>query len=45
MERDKVNMQTLEATAGEMVADGEGLLAIDETSQRSHRKSPPGEAK
>jgi fructose-bisphosphate aldolase class I len=32
MERCKVNPQTLEATATMMVADGKGLLAIDEST-------------
>jgi len=38
MERDKVNMQTLEATAKIMVADGKGLLAIDESTGTCNKR-------
>src|SRR5665811_1724074 len=38
MERHKVNMQTLEATAKMMVADGKGLLAIDESTGTCNKR-------
>jgi fructose-bisphosphate aldolase class I len=38
MERRKVNTQTLEATAGTMVADGKGLLAIDESTGTCNKR-------
>ena len=38
MERDKVNTQTLEATAKMMVADGKGLIAIDESTGTCNKR-------
>jgi fructose-bisphosphate aldolase class I len=38
MERHTVNMQTLEATAKMMVADGKGLLAIDESTGTCNKR-------
>ena len=38
MERRKVNTQTLEATAKLMVADGKGLLAIDESTGTGNKR-------
>jgi fructose-bisphosphate aldolase class I len=38
MERRKVNTQTLEATAKIMVADGKGLLAIDESTGTCNKR-------
>jgi len=38
MERRKVNTQTLEATAKLMVADGKGLLAIDESTGTCNKR-------
>jgi len=38
MERRKVNTQTLEATAKSMVADGKGLLAIDESTATCNKR-------
>ena len=38
MERHKVNAQTLEATAKIMVADGKGLLAIDESTGTCNKR-------
>ena len=38
MERHKVNMQTLEATARLMVAEGKGLLAIDESTGTCNKR-------
>jgi fructose-bisphosphate aldolase class I len=38
MERSPVTTQTLEATAKQMVADGKGLLAIDESTGTCNKR-------